>query len=145
MTAIRIKAMNLLAQREHGSQELSDKLAKAFPGEDEKIKPVILALQNEGLLSDSRFVEACINGRIRKGQGPVRIRAELRQRGIAEELIEEGMRLIDTDWVELARQVRIKKFGGGPLRSYRERAKVTRFLHYRGFGSAEISGCLEQE
>lgn len=145
MMTVRIKAMNLLAQREHSCQELSAKLAKAFPGEEETINLVILALQTEGLLSDRRFMETCINSRIRKGQGPVRISAELRHRGIAEELIEEGMRQIAVDWVELARQVRVKKFGNGQPRTYQERAQVTRFLHYRGFGTAQISACLEQE
>ena len=140
---VRLEAMNLLAQREHSRRELWDKLRKHFPDcADGEVDAVVSELGREGLQSDARFVESFIHGRVRKGQGPARIHLELQQRGVADELIVEG--LSGFDWYHLARQVRQKKFGDEPVRDYRQRAKIGRFLQYRGFGSDEINACLAQ-
>jgi regulatory protein len=137
--------MNLLARREHSLAELRDKLTvRGFEAAD--IESTLADLAREGLADEGRFVEAFVASRIRKGQGPIRIRAELIERGIASETIARC--LADArDWRALAREVRAKRFGAAPPQDYRERARQARFLEYRGFTAEQVRACFggEQE
>ena len=128
--------MDLLARREHSLAELRAKLAaREFPPGE--VDTALAALGREGLASDDRFLEAFISSRIRKGQGPIRVRDELRQRGIDGATAEAA--LADAhDWCALAREVRAGRFGATSPVDVRERARQARFLEYRGFTSGQI-------
>ena len=56
-------------------------IAREFDADE--VDLAIERLVDEGLLSDARFAEAFVSARLRKGQGPTRIRGELKQRGVA--------------------------------------------------------------
>ena len=75
--------MGLLARREHSARELSHKL-KSRDYDEVSIQAVIESLIDEGLQSDDRFAEQFTRSRVEKGYGPIRIRQELRERGIAD-------------------------------------------------------------
>jgi regulatory protein len=75
----------------------------------------------------------------------VRIRAELRQQGIAPERIDEELGRQTLDWVALAAQVRQRKFGATLPRAAAERARQARFLQYRGFDHEHIRAALRRE
>ncbi|HJY40647.1 MAG TPA: regulatory protein RecX, partial [Steroidobacteraceae bacterium] len=81
----------------------------------------------------------------KRGQGPVWIRAELRQQGIPDSQLEEALRSADIDWVQLARDVRRRKFGATAPRSLGERAKQARFLQYRGFDAEQLRAAFREE
>ena len=134
----RAAAMDLLARREHSLKELQTKLrARDYP--EEEIEAALAALVREGLADDGRFVEAFIASRIRKGHGPIRIRAELTERGIDAETI--GRCLPDAhDWRALAREVRARRFGPASPADFGERARQARFLEYRGFTGEQVRG-----
>lgn len=138
-------ALGLLANREHSTRQLQDKLlARGY--ETEEIGPVLEALTREGLLSDARFVEAFVHSRRERGSGPLKIRAELRQRGIEDEvLIAAWLEERDTDWLARAEAVREKKFGPALPTDYREKARQMRFLQYRGFTPEQIRRVLRDE
>jgi SOS response regulatory protein OraA/RecX len=77
--------MDLLARREHGSQELLEKLRKRFRRRacnDEQVQEVLIALTNEGLLSDERFAVSTVRQLVGRGYGPRRIQETFRQQGI---------------------------------------------------------------
>jgi regulatory protein len=136
--------MNLLARREHSTRELHDKLlARGF--EAAVIAEALEHLSREGLLSDERFVESFVHSRINRGSGPLRIQAELRQRGVAEALIREGLDERDPAWLERAEAVRCKKFGPAIPREFRDKARQMRFLQYRGFSSEQVRRVLRDE
>ncbi len=99
-------------------------------------------LQQAGLQSDERYTEAFIESRIGKGQGPVRIRRELKERGIGAELIDRDLEIYDGEWRELLAQVHDAKFGRGRVREGKELAKRARFLEYRGFPNEMIRSFL---
>jgi len=131
--------MDCLARREHSVLELRRKLA-ARDFDSAEIDATLAGLQADGLLSDARFAEAFARGRIRRGQGPVKIRLELEARGIAGELVSE---ILDgEDWAALANAARRKRFGQNPPREYRERARQARFLQQRGFAMGDIQAAL---
>lgn len=134
---IRIKAMDFLARREYGCQELEQRLRRAdFPAS--LISETCAALRAEGLLSDERFVESFISARRSRGQGPVRIQAELRERGVDEALISAALDPRDPGWLDCLRQVHAKRFAGNIPQTPSERARQQRFLGYRGFTAEQI-------
>jgi regulatory protein len=133
--------MNWLARREHSRAELREKLA-AREFEPEIISITVEKLASEGLVSDERFAEAFVAARMRKGQGPVRIRAELKKRGVGAELVQLHVYDAGHDWVALAREVRAKKFGATVPAEFKEKAKQMRFLEYRGFFNEQIQAAV---
>jgi regulatory protein len=92
----------------------------------------------QGLLSNARYVESFIYSRFQRGQGPQRIRAELRERGIDDVLIDACLDDYAPRWRELLEQVRLKKFGTSLPDNFRERNRQTRFLLQRGFTAEQI-------
>jgi regulatory protein len=143
---LRLQAMNLLARREHLRRELENKLSRRFGSEFEsEIHAVLDTLEEENLLSDVRFTHAYIRQRSAKGYGPERIRQELKQKGVAGNLLDDAMAAADVDWVALAREVRIKKFGNDMPCEFSEKARQLRFLNYRGFGGEFAGAALAGE
>lgn len=141
---LRHKAMDLLARREYACRELEQRLQRAgFP--ERLTGETCAALQTEGLLSDERFAESFVAARRSRGQGPVRIRAELRERGVSEALIDAVLDPRDPDWLECLREVHQKRFAGEFPQTMNERARQQRFLTYRGFTAAQIRQLLRSD
>jgi regulatory protein len=139
--AARKKAMDYLARREHGRTELLAKLEKA--GFDANIADDAVAqLVDDGLQSDTRFVEAFVRSRVGQGKGPARIRAELREHGVSESLVAAGLEAAGEDWSALAREVRLKKFGSAPPMDFKDKARQMRFLQSRGFDMDDIQSAV---
>jgi regulatory protein len=137
----RKKAMDYLARREHGRAELAAKLQAA--GFDPDVAAAAIErLVADGLQSDTRFAESFIRSRINQGKGPLRIRADLRQRGIADRLVEDGLHDAATDWAALAREVRIRKFGAQHPVAFSDKARQMRFLQSRGFDNEQIRAAV---
>lgn len=140
--AIRWSAMGLLARREHSQLELRQKLLKRFPDDSDLIDQVIFGLEGELLQSDLRFTEAYVRMRYGRGYGPKRILAELRQKGVGDELSAVVLGDESCDWYESALAALNKKFSREQLVSA-DRAKVYRFLSYRGFSHDHIQHAVE--
>jgi regulatory protein len=142
--AIRSVAMDLLARREHSEQELARKLgARGF--EVDAVNDALQLLVADGLLSNQRFAEAFVHSRFQRGAGPQKIRAELRERGIGDELIGQCFESLDEDWQARLREVREKKFGAGLPGDFRERSRQMRFLQQRGFSAEQIARVLRDD
>jgi regulatory protein len=127
----------LLSRREHSRTELERKLkAKGVPADF--INSILDLLLQEGLQSDRRFTESYLHSRSQKGYGPVRLRQELRERGIADELIEESIAGLELDWLAAVHATRLKKFGKTLPRDIRAKAREARFLQHRGYTMEQI-------
>lgn len=125
-------ALDLLAQREHTKFELQRKLiAKGFVVDE--ISKVVQELEKQGLQSEKRFVESYVTMRYKRGFGPVRIKAELSERGVDQGLIKEFLGDYKSIWPELAEKARLKKFGKEIPKDRQEQAKQMRYLYYKGF------------
>ena len=141
MNTIWNSALNSLARREHSSAELRSKLLRRFPEQENDIEAVLQRLVDAGLQSDERFTEMWLRSQVARNRGPMRIRAEARQKGI-ESLIEAAMQEADVDWFELASETLQRKFKAGL--SFDDKPKAYRFLAYRGFDGDSIRYALEQ-
>nr|VFK38481.1 MAG: regulatory protein [Candidatus Kentron sp. TC] len=137
------KALFLLARREHSTMELSRKLM-ARGIEEELVGSIVFRLRRKNLLSDARFTENFVRQRIASGYGPVRIRRELRERGIDEETVTRNLPHEEDEWIDRVAEVRRKRFGVSKPRDYRDRARQTRFLMYRGFTNEHIRKVLDR-
>ena len=137
-------AMNWLSRREHSQAELREKLA-AREIEPEIILLTVEKLASDGLVSDERFAAALVAVRIRKGQGPVRIRAELKKRGVSAELAQLHVYDAGHDWIAQASDVRSKKFGLTVPAEFKDKAKQMRFLEYRGFCTEQIRAVVGED
>ena len=132
--AIRERALRLLASREHSRLELDRKLrAKGFDAA--AVARILDDLIESDLVSNERMAEAYVASRARKGFGPRRLRQELRERGVENDLIAPLLDRDAEDWAERLGQVVDKKFGPEPATDPKELARRARFLEYRGFPS----------
>jgi regulatory protein len=134
--AARLSALTLLARRDYASGELRQKL-EASGYETGVVAAVLEMLMEERALNDPRYAENYVAAHAGRGQGPIRIAADLRALGIAADVIQEAL-ASGPDWRVLARQVRARKFGDPPPEEWTEKTRQARFLQYRGFSSAHI-------
>ena len=134
----------LLSRREYSAFELQRKLQQKHYAAD-VIERVLADFATEGSLSDRRFAESYTRFRQAKGFGPLRIQQELQQRGVKQAIIDLVLNNCDTQWDEVIRQVRQKKFGHEMPEDFASRAQQSRYLQYRGFSHEQIHGLLSQD
>ena len=92
----------------------------------------------ENLQSDERFTEAYIYNRVQKGYGPVRLKQELHERGIEDNMVEICLDRLGIEWMKILTNVRKKKFGASLPTGLKDRSRESRFLQYRGFTGDQI-------
>lgn len=155
------RALRLLATREHSRFELRRKLLRRRASDSSKphekpnekarkqaqaqVDTVLDDLARRDLLSDVRFAEAFVRRGVDRGHGPIKIRADLRNRGVMEDIIDDTLTFPDEFWLRRARAVQAKRFGSGGGASTgsdacapvnrSEWARRARFLASRGFAS----------
>ena len=106
---IRLKIMDFLSRREHSSKEIFQKMSRKVESK-EMLLESIKELERDGLLSDERFAESYFQSRKRRGFGPLRIKSELIQRGVKENLFYSLEKEID--WSSNALDALKKKLNG---------------------------------
>ena len=106
-------AIQLLARREYSRVELARKLQQKSFDSDE-IEACLDALAEQSLQSDARFAESFVRSRIARGQGVIRIKGELRQRGIDQETLTAALEAVEEreaiDWFELAKETLARRY-----------------------------------
>ncbi|MEI7065090.1 recombination regulator RecX [Dickeya chrysanthemi] len=145
--------MNVLVVRDHSEMELRRKIATYLQANPEcdgadacsapseihtQIEQAIASCKQQGWLDDGRYAQRYISSRCRKGYGSQRICAELSQRGIDKSIQRMALQSCDIDWYSQAKTVADRKFGSPLPTNWLERAKVQRYLLYRGFSHDEI-------
>jgi regulatory protein len=138
--AARVAALDALARRDHASEDLRRKLLEK--GYDAAVvAPLLDALRAEKLLDDQRYTENFVAYHAARGQGPLRIRADLRRHGLEGIPVEACLDAFP-DWIVQLRKTRQKKFGATLPDNYADKQCQARFLGYRGFTSAQIRTAL---
>ena len=132
---VRQRALNYLARREYTRDELYRKLLP-YAEESDSLEDLLADFKARGWLSEQRFVEQVVHARSGR-YGSRYIAHELREKGVAEELIAQALPQLKESDLETARTIWAKKFGTLPGDA-KERAKQMRFLASRGFGQETI-------
>ena len=151
---LRWLAFYYLSRREHGRDELKQKLLDKDQ-DPQKIDALLDEFAEKGYQSDWRTALMLIREGMRKGRGRERIKQDFYKRKLTmpsniDELIDmastesdEFADFIDpdapeegVDWLKLAVEARVKKYGAALPESQKEKARQLRFLQYRGFKSS---------
>jgi len=101
------------------------------------VSTAVAELASEGVVNDERYAHNYVAYHAARGQGPVRIAAELKGMGLAAPLIDVALASAP-DWRMLARQARSARFGPAPPADWPDKARQARFLQYRGFSADHI-------
>lgn len=139
--ACKKKSLDLLARREHSVLELTSKLLERDFSED-LVANVLDSLVEEGILNDERYAKEFLYFKSAKGQGPVKIKSQLQQKGIKSQSIDAVIEGSDQDWIALAKQVLDKRFGKEVINDTKEYARRSRYLVSRGFKAEHILNVL---
>ncbi len=135
---LREAALRLLARREHSYLELVHKLTRRGWPEAE-VEALVDELAGENLQSDERFAESYVRSRVARHYGPIRIRAELGERGIDRVLAERILREQEVDWFGLAADWYQRRYGTQPAaEDLRERSRRQQALARRGFAHEHV-------
>lgn len=135
-------AVRLLSRRDHSIFELKRKLRlREFP--QEEIDDALDDLIKRDYISDARFSEAYVNMRKQKGFGPLRIAAELNERGVDEREYLDFLQPESDSWIVSLERTYQTKYRGLAYKDFNEKAKRIRFLQYRGFTLDKIHQVLK--
>ena len=133
-------AIALLSRRDYATGELRGRLERK--GFDRTVVDSTLEeLADERALDDGRYAANYVSYHASRGQGPMRIAADLQAVGLSEALIDAAL-AAGPDWKGIAREVRVRKFGSEVPVEWAEKARQARFLQYRGFSSDHIRSAL---
>ena len=127
--------MDFLSRREHTTKEIFFKLENRVESID-ILSTEIKKLEEEGLIDHQRFPEQYIHSRSAKGYGPLRIKQELKQRGVNENIAQPLLNNID--WNSFAIAVLKKKVNHEFPKETKPVLKLKKFLNYRGFDFSQI-------
>lgn len=131
---LRAFAYRLLGRREYSVHELGQRLRQKWSGADDAgamIEELLVALQDENLLSDERFVESFVRSRVGRYQGPLKIRAALAGKGVSDALVSAELDARSGEWTDLATEW-LQRNHTGPV-DFDTRKKLYRKLANRGF------------
>ena len=143
--SLRQRALEYLGKREYSYAELGQKL-KTYLAEDEDFEVITAILEDfktRGWLSDARFTEQIVHARSHKF-GASKIANELREKGVASDLIESAIEQVKENELDNAKEIWRKKFKKSPD-SREEWARQARFLQGRGFGFDTIKKVLNSK
>ncbi len=138
--AARGAALDALARRDRSSEALRRKLVDT--GYDPVLAgEVVERLVGEKLVDDRRYAQDFVAFHAARGQGPIRVRAELRKAGMQGELVEDALDAYP-DWIAQLLKAHQKKFGTQLPTHYADGQRRARFLEFRGFTRAQIGLAL---
>ena len=139
---VRSFAYRLLGRREYSVYELGQRIHRKWPQlESAAVDDLLDALVAENLLSDERFTESYVRMVIQKQQGPLKIRAGLRSRGVPDSLISPELERHAGLWAGLAADW-LQRQHPGPL-DFEGRGKFYRRLLNRGFSHDQAMEALD--
>jgi len=141
LNEMRAFAYRLLGRREYSTVELGQRLRQKWPGARD-IDTLIDALVAENLVSDERFVEAFVRFRLQRFQGPLKIQAALRAKGVSDALIARELEARSHEWPGLAARWLERQVAGIP--DFEAKKKYYRRLVSRGFTHDQAMDALDQ-
>jgi regulatory protein len=127
---LRSYAFAVLTRKEYAKAELIEKLCLYAEDSDEVLE-LVEELARENYQSDQRVAETMLSSQKRKGKGPNQIKMKLKNKKIDTALIADELK--ETDWVQQAYELKVKKYGTDVSKDPKIKAKQIRFLMYRGF------------
>ena len=129
-TEMRSFAYSLLGRREYSLVELTNRIKRKWP-EAEHVGNLVGQLAEENLVCDQRYAEAFTRSRVHRHQGPLKIRAAMKGKGVPDSIIARAMEAQSDNWLDLAREW-LQKQHPAQL-GFKDKQKYYRRLVNRGF------------
>ena len=139
---MRAFAYLLLGRREYSLLELTNRLRKKWPQVD-GIETLVDQLEQENLVSNERFAEAFLRSRVQRHQGPLKIRAELRGRGVPDSIISDTLESHSDSWRALAVKWLDKQHSD--TITFEDKQKYYRRLVNRGFSHGQAMDAVNRD
>ena len=136
------KALSLLNYRMRTEKELKSKLIAAEFSE-EAADEAVEYVKSFGYLDDRTYADQYVASR-RAAKGDIVLRRELREKGVDEEIISEVLKENETDPVETACALIVKKYGRPHALDEKEYRRAFGFLARRGFSSHDVFTALKR-
>ena len=137
-------ASRLLGSREYSPKVMLDKILDKGYERAEASQAIDFLIENNWL-SELRFAESFVRGKVARGQGLSRIRYELQQKGVSSQLCEKVLEEQDIQWQQVCDRVTKKKLNAASIcNDLKGRQKLERFLRYRGFSGAETRRSIDK-
>jgi regulatory protein len=127
---MRAFACRLLGRREYSVFELDRRIRQKWP-EATEVDELVEVLVDENLVSDERYAESFVRFRLQRFQGPLKIKAALRTKGISDALISRELDAHSEEWTDLAAQW-LERQNPGSI-DFEKKKKYYRRLTSRGF------------
>lgn len=140
---LRRAMVDLLSRRDYSRLELFRKL-KARCEDVDVLEQLLDDFQQRNWQSDQRFAESFLNSRYQRGLGPMRLKQEMRDKGLANDVIQLALESLEVDWYQLAFDVAQKKANSLKESDPNKKQKLFRFLAYRGFNSDQIAYAMDE-
>ena len=128
--SLKMRALGYLSRREHSRAELARKL-EPHAESKQVLDDLLDELEQRKHLSDQRFADARAHT-LGQRYGSRRLQAELRGRGLSDDIVRSTVDASKEGELERARAVWTRKFGTLPANAS-ERGKQARFLLTRGY------------
>lgn len=128
--SLKVRALAYLSRREHSRAELARKL-EPHAESKQVLDDLLDELVQRKHLSDQRFADARAHT-LGQRYGSRRLQAELRGRGLSDDIVRSTVEAAKVGELERARAVWTRKFGTLPANAS-ERGKQARFLLTRGY------------
>ncbi|HSX06423.1 MAG TPA: RecX family transcriptional regulator [Candidatus Saccharimonadia bacterium] len=135
-------ALAYIARRIRSEGELTDYFQRK--GYDEALAHQLMErLRRTGLVNDNEFAEAWVrNRRLLRYSSTRRLTQELRQKHVADEVIEQALRSDETDEHAMLKELVARK---RKLSKYQDNLKLMQYLARQGFGYDAIKHALVHE
>lgn len=136
-------ATRYLSYRPRSERELRERLhQRGF--DDETVEAVLAGLKEQGLVDDMAFAQFWADNRETfRPRSQWLIKSELRQKGVAREIIDEiGGAVDDEDSAYQAALSKARSLSRSDMESFRRR--LSSYLRYRGFGYEVINRTIER-
>ncbi len=136
------RALNLISHRPRSEKELRDYL-KRKDYDESQIKSVMALLTERGYVNDQDFAQRWVaTRRLLKLTSQRRLHAELRQKGIASDIIAQVLADDETDQSQVLRDLVARK---RQQTKYQDDLKLMQYLARQGFPYDEIKTALGEE
>lgn len=137
------KALTLLSYKEYTSHQLEERLKRHV--ESDAAQQAVERMEELGLVDDDDYaIRFARDLSRRKHYGVLRIRQEMRRRGLSDDQIEYAVSLLDADPVEQVRELLEKKY---PMAWEDEKVKKRAFsaMMRRGYRADDVRHALRLE
>ncbi|MFM5818358.1 MULTISPECIES: regulatory protein RecX [Aeromonas] len=132
LAAARAYAMRSLARRESAESELARRLRQQGY-QEEVIEAVLDYCRGYNWVNDERYGAMAVRAGAAKGQGPLKIRFDLRRKGLDDGQIDAAFEQPELDWFELAFALLERRASVAELDDFKLRMKWLKYLLGRGF------------